>query len=107
MSCIASCRDTKNQFADTLLQGIFTRDEWNHRLCLFNISHFSSINCLAVMSKRTQEDAGEERITAKSKSMMNFVSRCSVKNPYVLASTASESPSENQKRKSITSEFVD
>ena len=34
--------DTKNQFADILTKGNFTRDEWNHLLCLFNISHFSS-----------------------------------------------------------------
>ena len=59
---------------------------------VFNISHFSSTNCLEVVSKRTQEDAGEERVTAKSKSMMNLVSGCSVRNPNVLASTASESP---------------
>ena len=52
--------DTKNPLADILTKGNFTRDEWNHLLCLFNISHFSSINCLVVMSKRTQEDAGEE-----------------------------------------------
>ena len=44
------------------------------------------------MSKRTQEDAGEERVTAKSKPMMNLVSRYSVKDPNVLASTALESP---------------
>ena len=44
------------------------------------------------MSKRTQENAGEERVTAKSKPMMNLVSRYSVKDPNVLASTASESP---------------
>ena len=43
------------------------------------------------MSERTQEDAGEERVTAKSKPMVNLVSRCSVKDPNVLASTASES----------------
>ena len=30
--------------------------------------------------------------TAKSKPMMNLVSRCSVRNPDVLASTASKSP---------------
>ena len=42
------------------------------------------------MSKRTQEDASEERVTAKSKPMMNFVSRS--RDPNVLASTASESP---------------
>ena len=44
------------------------------------------------MSKRTQKDAGEERVTAKTKPMMNLVSRCSERNPDVLASTASESP---------------
>ena len=44
------------------------------------------------MSKRTQEDAGEERVTAKSKPMMNLVSRCNARDPNVLASTASENP---------------
>ena len=38
--------DTKNQLADILTKGSFTRDEWNHLLCLFNISQFSSINTL-------------------------------------------------------------
>ena len=70
-------------------------------VCLFNISHFSSTDCSEVMSKRTQEDAGEERVTAKSKPMMNLVSRYSVRDPNVLASTASESTgktkSESQK----------
>ena len=42
------------------------------------------------MLKRTQKDAGEERVTAKSKPMMNLVSRCSERNPDVLASTASQ-----------------
>ena len=37
--------DTKNQLADILTKGSFTRDEWNHLLTLFNISHFSS-TCL-------------------------------------------------------------
>ena len=84
--------DTKNQFEDILTKGNFTRDEGNHLLCLFNISHCSSTNCLGVMSKRTPKGAGEERVTAKSTPMMNLVSRCSVRNPNVLASTASESP---------------
>ena len=86
------CIDTKSQLADILTKGKFTRDEWNHLLCLFNISHFSSTDCSEVMSKRTQKDAGEERATAKSKPMMNLVSRCSVRDPNVFASTASESP---------------
>ena len=84
--------DTKNQLADILTKGNFTRDEWNHLLCLFNISHFTSINSLEAMSIRTQEDAGEERVTAKSKPMMNLVSRCSERTSDVLASIASESP---------------
>ena len=44
------------------------------------------------MSKRIQQDSGEERATAKSKPMMNLVSRCSEMTPVVLPSTASESP---------------
>ena len=47
--------DTKNQLADILTKGNFTRDEWNHLLCLFNISHFSSTVCSEVMSKRMQK----------------------------------------------------
>ena len=37
--------DTKNQLADMLTKGNFTRDEWNNLLHLFNISHFSSLYC--------------------------------------------------------------
>ena len=59
--------DTKNQVADMQTKGNCTSDEWNHLLCLFHISHLSSTNkCSEAMSKRTQEDAGEERVTAKS-----------------------------------------
>ena len=43
------------------------------------------------MSERKQENAGEERVSAKSKPEMNLVSRCSERTPDVLASTASES----------------
>ena len=93
--------DTKNQLADILTKVNFTRDEWNHLLCVFNVSHFSSTNCLEVMSKRTQEDAGEERVTAKSKPMMNLVSRCNARDPNVLASTASESPGKTRSESQI------
>ena len=58
------------------------------------------------MSKRTQEDSGEERVAAKSKPMMNLVSRCRVRNPDVLASTASESPGKpNMKVKDLLSSW--
>ena len=88
--------DTKKQFADMPSKGIFTRDEWNHHLCLSNISHFSSTNCSEVMSKTTQKDSGEERVTAKSKPMMNLFSRCSERTPDVPASTASETPAKTR-----------
>ena len=50
--------DTKNQLADILTKGNFTRDEWNHLLTLFNISHFSSTSCIAAMAKRAQQESG-------------------------------------------------
>ena len=33
--------DTKNQLAEILTKGNFTRDEWDHLLCLFNTMNFS------------------------------------------------------------------
>ena len=50
--------DTKNQLADILTKGNFTRDEWNHLLTFFNISHFSSTACTAAMAKRAQQGSG-------------------------------------------------
>ena len=52
--------DTKNQLADILTKGNFTRDEWNDLLRLFIISNFSSASCSLTMSKRTQGGTGEE-----------------------------------------------
>ena len=92
---------TINQLVDVLTVGNFTRHEWNHLLCLFNIRHFSSTNCLEVMSKRTQEGAGEERLTSKSKPMMNLVSRYSARDPNVLASTASKNPGQTRSESRI------
>ena len=80
--------DTKNQLADILTKGNFTRDEWNHLLCLFNISHFSSTVCSAAMAKRFQQDSGEERVTTKSRPMMNLTARM----PSFVSSSTSVSP---------------
>ena len=80
--------DTKNQLADILTKGNSTRDEWNHLLCLFNISHFSSTVCSDTMAKRSQQDSGEERVTAKSRPMMNLVART----PSLVSSSTSVSP---------------
>ena len=67
--------DTKNTLADILTKGNFTRDEWNHLLTLFNISHFSSTACIAAMAKRAHQESGEGRVTAKSRPMMNLTAR--------------------------------
>ena len=80
--------DTKNQLADILTKGNFTRDEWNHLLTLFNISHFSSTPCIAAMAKRAQQESGEGRVTAKSRPMMNLTART----PSFVSSSASSNP---------------
>ena len=80
--------DTKNELADILTKGNFTRDEWNHLLTLFNISHFSSTACIAAMAKRAQQESGEGRVTAKSRPMMNLTART----PSFVSSSASSNP---------------
>ena len=80
--------DTKNQLADILTKGNFTRDEWNHLLTLFNISHFSSTACIAAMAKRAQQESGEGRVTAKSRPMLNLTART----PSFVSSSASSNP---------------
>ena len=82
--------DTKNQLADILTKGNFTRDEWKHLLNLFNICHFSSTACTAAMAKRAQQESGEERVTAKSRPVMNLTAR--------MLSVVSSSTSSNQER---------
>ena len=80
--------DTKKQLADILTKGNFTRDEWNHLLNLFNISHFSSTVCTAAMAKRAQQESGEERVAAKSRPMMHLSARM----PSVVSSSTSSNP---------------
>ena len=57
-------------------------------LNLFNISHFSSTVCSAAMAKRAQQESGEERVTAKSRPMMNLTARM----PSVVSSSTSSNP---------------
>ena len=80
--------DTKNQLADILTKGNFTRDEWNHLLTLSNINHFSSTACITAMAKRAQQESGEGRVTAKSRPMMNLTART----PSVVSSSTSSNP---------------
>ena len=80
--------DTKSQLADILTKGNFTRDEWNRLLNLLNIGPFSSTACTAAMAKRAQQESGEERVTAKSRPMMNLTARM----PSVVSSSTSSNP---------------
>ena len=80
--------DTKSQLADILTKGNFTRDEWNHLFNLFNISHSRSTACTAAMAKRSQQESGEERVTTKSRPMMNLTTRM----PSVVSSSTSSNP---------------
>ena len=67
--------DTKNQLAGVLTKGSFSRDEWNHLMCSFNImsfsthswSHFKSFLSQATerlvigaMSKRAQDTTSSD-----------------------------------------------
>ena len=84
--------DTKNQLADILTKGNFTRDEWNSLLHLFNISNFKSASCPEVMSNRMQLVTGEERIVAKSKPTLNLVLRSVARFPTAPSSSGSSRP---------------
>ena len=79
---------TKNQLADILTKRNFTRDDWTHMLSLFNISHSSTTVCSSAMAKRIQQESGEERVTAKSRPMINLTARM----PTVVSSSTSSSP---------------
>ena len=51
--------DTKNQLADNLTKGNFTRDEWNHLLSLFYMSHFSYT--VALLQWRSEFNKNQEK----------------------------------------------
>ena len=62
--------DTRNQVADILTKGNFTRDEWDHLLCFFkNISHFSFTDCSEV--KKGCQSKTETNINAN-----DFITNC-------------------------------
>ena len=60
----------------------------NYLLCLFNISRFSFTVFSETMAKRSQHDSGEERVTAKSRQLMNLIARA----PSNVSSSTSVSP---------------
>ena len=93
--------DTKNQLADILTKGNFTRDERNNLLRLFNISHFSFLLRSEFQlhqlhqnddEKDARRERREERIVARSKPTMNLVSLVSTSSSIVRSPLASQSP---------------
>ena len=66
--------DTKNQLADMLTKGNFTRDQWDNLLRFVNMSNFSSSNELQTMAKRTQDGTEEESVLTSSRATMNLAS---------------------------------
>ena len=60
------CNDTENQLADMLTKGNFTRDEWNHLLCLFDISHFSATNLFW-----SDDEKERQKMQVKKESLQN------------------------------------
>ena len=65
--------------------------DWLFESINFCICSTTVISVPKPMSKRTQADVGEERVTAKSKPMMSLVSRCLERGAIVLAPIAFES----------------
>ena len=69
--------DTKNQLAEMLTKGSFTRDEWNHLLRLFNImsvsvfscSHFSNILSDPIGKQSAMSKRGQEATSSKGSPM--------------------------------------
>ena len=70
--------DSKNQLADILTKGNFTRDEWNHFLSLFNISLFSWDTYIFHASMVTTQDTTRSHSTSS--------------NPHVHKSWRSDAP---------------
>ena len=75
--------DTKNQLADKLVKGSFTRDEWEHLFRLLSIINFSMFSCShflsnkkqSVMSKRAQESTAKEGSAVAKPRPMSLVPR--------------------------------
>ena len=98
IGCLIESIWTPRSKSNTLTPRTNSQTYWQRE-----ISHVMiGITCVFVQHQQFQfhqkswsdahEDVSEERVTAKSKPMMNLVSQCRVRDPNVLASTASESP---------------
>ena len=53
--------DTKNQLADILTRGNFTRDEWTHLLRFFFFSQYQHVQLCQLPSNSVEKDTGRNR----------------------------------------------
>ena len=91
--------DTQKQFADILTKGRFTRDEWSHLLCLFNIVR---VKCFLVATsakfttskRRRCRKENEEKMSGwlQNLDLRNQVSVIVNRSSTVSSSTSSQSP---------------
>ena len=76
--------DTKNQLADILTRGNFTRDEWNHLLCLFKKKPFQFYSVLCcngeTMSTRFRRRTSHSKIATNDESYCEDAIVCVVFN---------------------------
>ena len=57
--------DTKNQLADIPTKGNYTRDEWNHLLCLFNIMSLLMFSCSHFGNFLSEDQVGKQNAMSK------------------------------------------
>ena len=69
--------DTKNQLADALTKGSFSRDEWNHLLRLFNIVSFSMCSCSHFSDLLSDDQVRKQSAMSKKRSEDDFKRRLS------------------------------
>ena len=107
---------TKNQLADMLTKGSFTRDAWDHLLLLLPIMNFSMASCShflsnrkqSVMFKRAQESTSQEGWAVAKPKPMTLVPRnlLSAKKTPPQDSSASNSPGNQELDRSYVSPSV-
>ena len=78
--------DTKNPLADILSKGSFSRDEWNHLLCLFNIMNFSMYSCSHFIDFLSDDQVGKQSAMSKrgQKTTSNEGSPTEKAKPYLV-----------------------
>ena len=92
--------DTKNQLADILAKGNFTRDEWNHLLCSFNKQPFQ-------LHQQRQSDVEKNTSHSKIKNDDEFGLAMPCEGSDRAYTDCIWKPGENQIWKSNTTELVE